>query len=69
MAVGYKNYAIKAQKAAESMARKSQNIHGYTACKRSGERSEFNELTDARNFVKQGGRVIRNSDCVVVYKV
>ena len=69
MSIGYRNYEIRAQKSAESQARKSQNIHGYTACQKSGDRQEFASIDAAKKFIANGGRVIRNSDCVVVFRV
>lgn len=68
MAIGYRNYEIRAQKSAESQAKKSKNINGFTACKKSGEKKEFDKITNAKEFVATGGRVIRNSDCVVVFR-
>lgn len=69
MSIGYRNYVIRAQKAAESEAKRSQNIKGYTACKKNGDRGEFCVIAEAKKFIEHGGRVIRNSDCVVVFKV
>ena len=69
MAIGYRNFEIRAQKAAEAHARKSQNINGYTACTRQGERTDHASIDSAKSAVSCGGRVIRNRDCVVVFKV
>jgi hypothetical protein len=68
MSINHRNYKIRAQKSAESQVRKSQNIKGFTACQKSGERKEFDEIAAAKTFLARGGKVIRNSDCVVVFR-
>jgi hypothetical protein len=69
MSINHRNFELKAWKAGEAAARKSQRISGFTVCKPSGDRSEFDTIAQAVKYLgAERGRVIRNSDCVKVYQ-